>query len=203
MHHSVNGGVFNKWFHPFIEHPLPHTYSFSSFPGLFYLYHNGVLGIPVSQRCQPFGGQYVDRPAPVNTRFIRGPPGTRRYIHHARQYSHRHPAGDDHFAARIKDSHPISVVDAARLLTQRSAAMKDAGFSTTCESAMAKVYASEVAVAVAEEAVQIHGGYGYTKEYPVERAWRDAKLCTIGEGTSEIQRMVIARELLKSLGDPK
>lgn len=91
-------------------------------------------------------------------------------------------------------------VDAARLLTQRSAAMKDAGLTTTRESAMAKVYASEVAVAVAEEAVQIHGGYGYTKEYPVERAWRDAKLCTIGEGTSEIQRMVIARELLKSLG---
>jgi cyclohexanecarboxyl-CoA dehydrogenase len=92
-------------------------------------------------------------------------------------------------------------VDAARLLTQRSAAMKDAGLTTTGESAMAKVYASEVAVAVAEEAVQIHGGYGYTKEYPVERAWRDAKLCTIGEGTSEIQRMVIARELLKSFGE--
>ena len=89
-------------------------------------------------------------------------------------------------------------VDAARLLTMRSAAMKDAGLTTTRESAMAKVYASEVAVAVAEEAVQIHGGYGYTKEYPVERAWRDAKLCTIGEGTSEIQRMVIARELLKA-----
>ena len=94
-------------------------------------------------------------------------------------------------------------VDAARLLTQRSAAMKDAGLTTTRESAMAKVFASEAAVAVAEEAVQIHGGYGYTKEYPVERAWRDAKLCTIGEGTSEIQRMVIARELFKSLGDPR
>jgi len=88
-------------------------------------------------------------------------------------------------------------VDAARLLTQRSAAMKDAGQEVTRESAMAKVYASEAAVAVAEEAVQIHGGYGYTKEYPVERAWRDAKLCTIGEGTSEIQRMVIARETLR------
>ncbi len=87
-------------------------------------------------------------------------------------------------------------VDAARLLTLRSAAMKDAGANTTRESAMAKVYASEAAVAVAEEAVQIHGGYGYTKDYPVERAWRDAKLCTIGEGTSEIQRMVIAREIL-------
>jgi cyclohexanecarboxyl-CoA dehydrogenase len=91
-------------------------------------------------------------------------------------------------------------VDAARLLTQRSAVMKDAGLTTTRESAMAKVFASEVAVAVAEQAVQIHGGYGYTKEYPVERAWRDAKLCTIGEGTSEIQRMVIARELLKDFG---
>ena len=90
-------------------------------------------------------------------------------------------------------------VDAARLLTQRSASLKDAGRTTTRESAMAKVYASEVAVAVAEEAIQIHGGYGYTKDYPVERAWRDAKLCTIGEGTSEIQRLVIARELLKSL----
>ncbi len=99
---------------------------------------------------------------------------------------------------RAKLADMATSVDAARLLTQRSAAMKDAGLETTRESAMAKVYASEVAVAVAEEAVQIHGGYGYTKDYPVERAWRDAKLCTIGEGTSEIQRMVIARELLRS-----
>jgi alkylation response protein AidB-like acyl-CoA dehydrogenase len=104
---------------------------------------------------------------------------------------------------RTKLADMATSVDAARLLTQRSAAMKDAGLTTTRESAMAKVFASEVAVAVAEEAVQIHGGYGYTKDYPVERAWRDAKLCTIGEGTSEIQRMVIARELLKSLGYPK
>jgi alkylation response protein AidB-like acyl-CoA dehydrogenase len=87
-------------------------------------------------------------------------------------------------------------VDAARLLTLRSAVLKDAGKNTTLESSMAKVYASETAVKVAEEAVQIHGGYGYTKDYPVERAWRDAKLCTIGEGTSEVQRLVIARELL-------
>ncbi len=100
---------------------------------------------------------------------------------------------------RAKLADMATSVDAARLLTQRSAAMKDAGLKTTRESAMAKVYASEVAVAVAEEAIQIHGGYGYTKDYPVERAWRDAKLCTIGEGTSEIQRMVIARELLKAL----
>jgi cyclohexanecarboxyl-CoA dehydrogenase len=100
---------------------------------------------------------------------------------------------------RAKLADMATSVDAARLLTQRSAALKDAGVTTTRESAMAKLYASEVAVKVAEEAVQIHGGYGYTKDYPVERAWRDAKLCTIGEGTSEIQRMVIARELLKAL----
>jgi len=90
-------------------------------------------------------------------------------------------------------------VEAARLLTMKAAVKKDAGEQTTLESAMAKVYASEVAVKVAEEAIQIHGGYGYTKEYPVERLWRDAKLCTIGEGTSEIQRLVIARELLRRM----
>ena len=99
---------------------------------------------------------------------------------------------------RAKLADMATSVDAARLLTLRSAAMKDAGATTTRESAMAKVFASETAVAVAEEAVQIHGGYGYTKDYPVERAWRDAKLCTIGEGTSEIQRMVIAREILRA-----
>jgi alkylation response protein AidB-like acyl-CoA dehydrogenase len=99
---------------------------------------------------------------------------------------------------RAKLADMATSVDAARLLTMRSAAMKDAGLRTTRESAMAKVFASETAVAVSEEAVQIHGGYGYTKDYPVERAWRDSKLCTIGEGTSEIQRMVIARELLKA-----
>jgi alkylation response protein AidB-like acyl-CoA dehydrogenase len=98
---------------------------------------------------------------------------------------------------RAKLADMATTIDAARLLTQRSATMKDSGLEVTRESAMAKVYASEVAVAVAEEAVQIHGGYGYTKDYPVERAWRDAKLCTIGEGTSEIQRMVIARETLR------
>lgn len=90
-------------------------------------------------------------------------------------------------------------VDAARLLTMRAAVRKDAGKTTTVESSMAKVYASEVAVRVAEESIQIHGGYGYTKDYPVERLWRDAKLCTIGEGTSEIQRLVIGRELVKRL----
>jgi hypothetical protein len=87
-------------------------------------------------------------------------------------------------------------VAAARLLTERSAEDKDAGRKTTLVSSQAKLYASEAAVRVAEKAVQILGGYGYCKDYPVEKFWRDAKLCTIGEGTSEIQRLVIAREVL-------
>jgi len=89
-------------------------------------------------------------------------------------------------------------IDAARLLTMRAAWLKDSGAPVKKESSMAKLYASEVAVRVANEAVQIHGGYGFIKDYPVEKFYRDAKLCTIGEGTSEIQRMVIARQLLKS-----
>jgi alkylation response protein AidB-like acyl-CoA dehydrogenase len=89
-------------------------------------------------------------------------------------------------------------IEAARLLTLQAAALKDAGRKTTRESAMAKLFASEVAVRVSEESVQIHGGYGYTKDYPAEKYWRDSKLCTIGEGTSEIQRMVIAKQLLKA-----
>jgi alkylation response protein AidB-like acyl-CoA dehydrogenase len=89
-------------------------------------------------------------------------------------------------------------IEAARLLTLQAAALKDAGKRTTRQSAMAKLFASEVAVRVAEESVQIHGGYGYTKDYPAEKYWRDSKLCTIGEGTSEIQRLVIAKQLLKA-----
>jgi alkylation response protein AidB-like acyl-CoA dehydrogenase len=89
-------------------------------------------------------------------------------------------------------------IDAARLLTLRAAWMKDNKRQTTRESAMAKLYASEIAVKVAEEAIQIHGGYGYTKDYPPEKYWRDSKLCTIGEGTSEVQRLVIARQLVAS-----
>jgi alkylation response protein AidB-like acyl-CoA dehydrogenase len=88
-------------------------------------------------------------------------------------------------------------IDAARLLTLRAASMKDAGMKTTLESSMAKLYASEVAVRCANEGVQIHGGYGFIKDYPAEKYYRDVKLCTIGEGTSEIQRLVIARQLLK------
>jgi alkylation response protein AidB-like acyl-CoA dehydrogenase len=88
-------------------------------------------------------------------------------------------------------------IDAARLLTMRAASMKDVGLKTTQESSMAKLYAGEVAVRCANECVQIHGGYGFIKDYPAEKYYRDVKLCTIGEGTSEIQRLVIARQLLK------
>ncbi len=88
-------------------------------------------------------------------------------------------------------------IDAARLLTWRAAWMKDRGMKTTKESSMAKLYTGEVAVRVANLAVQIHGGYGFTKEFRAEKFYRDVKLCTIGEGTSEIQRMVIARQLLR------
>jgi alkylation response protein AidB-like acyl-CoA dehydrogenase len=89
-------------------------------------------------------------------------------------------------------------IDAARLLTLRAAWLKDSGSSVNKESAMAKLYASEAAVRAANEALQIHGGYGFIKDYPVEKFYRDVKLCTIGEGTSEIQKLVIARQLLKS-----
>ena len=89
-------------------------------------------------------------------------------------------------------------IDAARLLNYRAAWMLDHGMRVTRESSMAKLFASEAAVRIAGEAVQIHGGYGFIKDYPVEKFYRDVKLCTIGEGTSEIQRLVIARQLLKT-----
>ena len=88
-------------------------------------------------------------------------------------------------------------IEAAELLTLQAADMKNRGEKVTKLSAMAKYYASEVSVKVSTEAVQIFGGYGYTKDYPVEKFYRDSKLCTIGEGTSEIQKLVIAREVLK------
>jgi len=90
-------------------------------------------------------------------------------------------------------------IDAAALLVYRAAWMKDHGQRVTKESSMAKLYASEVGVYVADRALQIFGGYGYVKDFPAEKYYRDAKLCTIGEGTSEIQRLVIARELLRDL----
>jgi len=88
-------------------------------------------------------------------------------------------------------------IEAARLLTYRAADLKNKGKSVNKESAMAKLYASEVAVEIANECVQIFGGYGYTKDFPAEKYYRDAKLCTIGEGTSEIQKLVISRAILK------
>ncbi len=87
-------------------------------------------------------------------------------------------------------------IDAARLLTERAAQAKDAGEPVTRFSAQAKLYASEIAVRATDRAIQIHGGYGFTKDFPVEKFYRDVKLCTIGEGTSEIQKLVIAKQLL-------
>jgi alkylation response protein AidB-like acyl-CoA dehydrogenase len=101
-------------------------------------------------------------------------------------------------AIQFKLADMATSIECSRLLTLQAAALKDAGKKTTRESSMAKLYASETAVRVSEEAVQIHGGYGYTKDYPAEKYWRDSKLCTIGEGTSEIQRIVIAKQLLKA-----
>ena len=89
-------------------------------------------------------------------------------------------------------------IDAARLLTERAATAKDAGQTVTKLSAQAKLFASEAAVRVTERAIQIHGGYGFTKDFPVEKFYRDVRLCTVGEGTSEIQRLVIAKQLLSS-----
>jgi alkylation response protein AidB-like acyl-CoA dehydrogenase len=104
----------------------------------------------------------------------------------------------DFQAIQFKLADMATEITAARLLVQRAAWLKDQGRSVNAESAMAKLYASEIAVRAANEAVQIHGGYGFTKDYPVEKFYRDVKLMTIGEGTSEIQRMVIARQLLKA-----
>jgi alkylation response protein AidB-like acyl-CoA dehydrogenase len=100
-------------------------------------------------------------------------------------------------AIQFKLATMATELDAAWLLTMRAARMKDAGLNVTMESAMAKLYASEAACRICDEGVQIHGGYGFIKDYPAEKFYRDVKLCTIGEGTSEIQRRVIARELLR------
>jgi alkylation response protein AidB-like acyl-CoA dehydrogenase len=102
-------------------------------------------------------------------------------------------------AIQFKLADMATQLDAARLLTYRAAYLKDEGRKVTKESSMAKLYASEVSVKVCEEAIQIHGGYGYTKDYPPEKYWRDSKLCTIGEGTSEIQRLIIAKQVLSGV----
>ena len=106
-----------------------------------------------------------------------------------------HPLADFQ-AIQFKIAEMATKVEAGRLLTWRAANLADCGKSHTTESSMAKLFAGESAVEVALEAIQIHGGYGYVKDYPVERYLRDAKLGTIGEGTSEVQRLVIARQLL-------
>lgn len=119
-------------------------------------------------------------------------------LHYSKQRKQFGKAISEFQAIQFKLADMAMEIDAARLLIYRAAWMKDKGMKTTTQSSMAKLYAGEVAVRVANECVQIHGGYGYIKEYPAEKFYRDVKLCTIGEGTSEIQRLVIARELLKS-----
>ncbi len=100
-------------------------------------------------------------------------------------------------AVQFKLADMALTIDAAKHLVYHAARLKDAGLAYTKEGAMAKLHASEVAMKVTYDAIQIYGGYGFSREYPVERMWRDAKLCTIGEGTSEVQRLVIARQILR------
>ncbi len=104
-------------------------------------------------------------------------------------------------ATQFKFAQMAMKIDAARTLTHRAAYLRDTGKPYGKEASMAKLYASEICVQVSEEAVQIHGGYGYIKEYPVEKLWRDSKLLTIGEGTSEVQRMVIARHIMREFNE--
>jgi hypothetical protein len=118
----------------------------------------------------------------------------RRYARERRQFGQPIAAFQ---AVQWKLVDAATEIEAARLLTYRAAYLKDVGRRTTKESAIAKLYASEIAVKVAEDCVQIHGGYGFVKDYPAEKYFRDVKLLTIGEGTSEIQRLVIARQLLR------
>ena len=106
----------------------------------------------------------------------------------------------EHQAIQFKLADMRLQIEAARLLVEKAAWLKDQGLPYGMAAAMAKLHASEMACRVADEAVQIHGGYGFIKDFPVEKFYRDVKLCTIGEGTSEIQRMVIARHLLREAG---
>jgi alkylation response protein AidB-like acyl-CoA dehydrogenase len=120
-----------------------------------------------------------------------------RYARERKQFGHMIA---DFQAIQFKIAEMATKVDASRLLTYRAATLRDEGREHTTESSMAKLFAGESAVEVAMEAIQIHGGYGYLKDYPVERYLRDSKLGTIGEGTSEVQKLVIARELLALRG---
>lgn len=102
-------------------------------------------------------------------------------------------------AIQFKLADMKTMIEAARLLVYRAAVMKDQGKDVTYEASLAKLYASEIAVKVTDQALQIHGGYGFTKDFPVEKFYRDVKLTTIGEGTSEIQRLIIAKSILSEL----
>jgi len=104
----------------------------------------------------------------------------------------------EHQAIQFMLADAATEIDAARLMVYRAAWLKEKGRPYSKEAAMAKLFATEVGERVARNAIQIHGGYGYSREYPVERIYRDARLMTIGEGTSEINRMVIARQVLLS-----
>jgi alkylation response protein AidB-like acyl-CoA dehydrogenase len=117
----------------------------------------------------------------------------RNYARERRQFSQPIAAFQ---AIQWKLADSATRIEAARLLTYRAAHLKDRGMRMTREASMAKLYASETAVRAADDCVQIHGGYGFVKDYPAEKYFRDVKLLTIGEGTSEIQRLVIARQLL-------
>jgi alkylation response protein AidB-like acyl-CoA dehydrogenase len=103
----------------------------------------------------------------------------------------------DHQAIAFMIADMATELSAARLLVHRAAALCDAGAPFGQEASMAKLFASEAAMRATSKAIQIHGGYGYTRDYPVERYYRDAKLCEIGEGTSEVQRLVISRDVLR------
>ncbi len=118
---------------------------------------------------------------------------SQRYAFERRQFG-RQIGGFQSIRWKLVDT--AARVEAARLLTYKAAWLKDQGRRTTLESSMAKLYSSEIAVRAADDCVQIHGGYGFVKDYPAEKFFRDVKLTTIGEGTSEVQRLVIARQLL-------
>jgi alkylation response protein AidB-like acyl-CoA dehydrogenase len=105
-----------------------------------------------------------------------------------------------HQAVEFKLANMALDIEASRHLIYHAARLKDADMPYAKEAAMAKLFASECSMRVTYDAIQIHGGYGYSREYPVERMWRDAKLCVIGEGTSEIQRIIIARQILRNQG---
>jgi alkylation response protein AidB-like acyl-CoA dehydrogenase len=117
-------------------------------------------------------------------------------LQHAREREAFGKTLADQQAVQFKLADMEVQIVAARHLVYHAARLKDAGEAYGMQASIAKLYSSEVAMRVTYDAIQVLGGYGYSREYPVERMWRDAKLCTIGEGTSEVQRMIIARNIL-------